>query len=220
MNEVRRGISWGWWLAVVAALGIACWVLLSARRVYDGHPYPQSCIGNLRRLGLAMLDYTNDWDDRFPVLVSTKQCVHEDKAWTDALLQYLKDDRFLRCPNSSRDRLSYALNRRLSGWPADPRDIDRPAETVLIYETVNDRRENNNLNGDSVWSHRDGGMPQSGQCVRWDGPVEEYTERWPRWAKPRHLDTNNIVFTDGHAKAADPSYKPQFDPKAQEETKP
>lgn len=173
MNDThRKRFSWGWWVVVAAVLGIASWVLFHPRRGRVDW-IPRNCINNMHVLGLAMLNYTNDWDDKFPVLLSTRQQVTKGKAWTDPLLQYMKDDSYLRCQKSSRDRLTYAFNRRLSGRSAAPWRVGRPTETIVIYESVNDRRENNNLNGATVWRPSDGGVPRVGSLVIWPD-TEQY----------------------------------------------
>ncbi len=214
----RRGkrFRWGWWL-LAAGLWAIIFVIVYPIFYIPSTPSPRGgCSNNLHQIGLAMTAYTSDWGDRMPTLRTERQRAPGGQAWPDLIRKYIKSESIFICPKAPGRYLSYAFNRRLSGLMPGSDEVYNIAEVVAAYDSPNDRLETNNLNGDTIWNYRDGGMPQPGQYVPWDGPVEEYSRRWPKWALPRHDDENIVLFADGHVKSLGPHDTPRFDPKAPE----
>lgn len=183
-------------------LGIALLVIIVGALVYElsnprlvDHVQRTSCLNNLKQIGTALMMYESDWDDRLPI-VSTSQRVREGKAWSDKILAYARNQKIIVCPGMP-DRLAYSFNRRLSG--VNEGDYTDQAKTVLAFESVNDSTKNNNLNGDTLWNPKTGGLPKSGQFVQWPKHADRYCRNWPAWAEPRHQGRNNVLFWDAHA---------------------
>lgn len=61
--------------------------------------YYQTCNGNLRQLGLAMLQYAQDNDERFPLVASgTTSGLSGTVGWSNAIFPYVKSQMLFRCP--------------------------------------------------------------------------------------------------------------------------
>lgn len=83
------------------------------------------CQSNLKKIVLAVKQYTEDWDETLPPV--------KDK-WIDALLPYCKREAIFNCPSIPKGaRYGYAFNLNLSA--VREVDISDAANTVELYET-------------------------------------------------------------------------------------
>ena len=90
-----------------------------------------TCLSNMRQLGLAMMMYTQDYDNTLPPL---KDNVHVQKL----LFPYLKNKSLFTCPTT---KTAYQVNSALTskktrkGQGIRLATILNPAQTVIFYET-------------------------------------------------------------------------------------
>ena len=82
-----------------------------------------TCLSNMKELDLSALMWSSDNDQREP---------DADK-WTDEIMPYIKNAQILRCPAAPGLECGYAMYRPLSGYNTD--DLERPAETVIFFES-------------------------------------------------------------------------------------
>ena len=108
-------------------------VMADAQRRADA----STCLSNLKQLGLAMMMYASDYDERFPPAES----------WSDALMPYIKNSAVFACPTDEGHEHSYAYNQALSGKSLA--EVQRPAETVLLFES--DAGEKSAADAGSSW---------------------------------------------------------------------
>lgn len=211
--------------AVIAALmGVIALVIISIvvvglfLRRTSGPPQQALCAGNLHRIGIAMEMYKNAWNDGLPVLSTSRQRAPEGRAWPDLLIPYLDKMNAVRhtlpanpfrCPQSTGDRMTCSFNRRLQGLSIVGMN---QAESILVFESVNDSPGNRNLNGDTVSHPTAEWLPASGTFVAWPSDEESYYQDWPEWARMRHQGTNNVLWADGHVSSRDAAASPSFDP--------
>lgn len=82
------------------------------------------CAGNLKALGVALQQYAEDYDNRYPPA----------RSWTNVLRPYLTNRQALHCPTAGKYRFGYALNQNLSSqeWP---KITEKSAKFVVLYET-------------------------------------------------------------------------------------
>jgi prepilin-type processing-associated H-X9-DG protein len=165
-----------------------------------------SCLSNIKQAGLATLLYVQDYDETFPMNLyfgyDPMPCVYT--AWT-AILPYSKNSQLYACPsnptamdfppmmstigmpppcNSSPTLfyISYMPNFALLDW-GNPSNVfgpnNRPVKALAQVEFPVET---------SMWSDSTGTLPD--ECFNlMDEPVQ-----------PRHMNTLNSVFVDGHAK--------------------
>lgn len=173
-----------------------------------------ACLSNERQLGLAVLQYSQDWDESFPS--GTRSSTGQ--GWACQAYCYVRSAAIFRCPedpgNRSEDdaplvadafRVSYGLNCNLSG--ARQAELNAPAMSVLMFE-VNDaaapatRMESVSPTGRGLPSDN---APLSGKPFGADYyatgnlggivPVLSTTKR------PYHDPFSNYLAADGHIKA-------------------
>lgn len=144
-----------------------------------------SCQSQLKSIGWAFGQYRADYDGRFP-LAGTG--LPAGTAWTKSLQPHWKWRIIFDCPEggalagSPSAVTDYFYNLRLSQQPI--KSLSRPAFTILAAE----------------------GEPASADYACWDfsrcigQTASGSVGAVPESARNRHLDGENIAFTDGHVK--------------------
>lgn len=161
--------------AVLAFLGIAA-VILPIFFASDRTPRYSRCQSNLKQIGLALAQYTQDYNEKFPI-VTTKQ------GWFGALQPYLKSTALFRCPSEKLqgdDNLTdYWFNQRLAG--VEVKILADAGWTLMSGDGEASDDPNISLTVlPPLWSKNK------------DSPAR------------RHLDGANYLFADGHVKAFKP----------------
>ena len=192
-------------LAIVGAIA----ALLFPVTTHCGSSPRFNCQSNLKQIGLAMLQYSQDYDERMPPIalaaVSASLSPYaRPYGWADALQPYAKSTRIFQCPSeknapdlaATEDATQpgftdYWFNTNLN--VVSVRFIDAPTNTLLLGEG-NDGRD-----GSDARYNRNV-LPQS-----WLVPLPPETGLEPRPAQ-RHLGTGNYLFVDSHVK----SFAPQI----------
>ncbi|MGE5530560.1 MAG: hypothetical protein ACM3VW_00415, partial [Bacteroidota bacterium] len=64
-----------------------------------------SCQSNMKQIGIAMLQYVQDYDETMPV----------NDNWCDAIMPYMKNEQILICPSAPKSGCGYAMNRHYRG---------------------------------------------------------------------------------------------------------
>jgi len=82
----------------------------------------RDCASNARQLAVAMLLYTQDYDERLPPMVDTAKV-------QAVLLPYVKDRIVFNCVVGGKP---FHWNRAISAMPLS--QIKNPAQTVLLYD--------------------------------------------------------------------------------------
>jgi prepilin-type N-terminal cleavage/methylation domain-containing protein/prepilin-type processing-associated H-X9-DG protein len=174
-----------------------------------------ACVSNERQLGLALLQYTQDWDERFPSggRVSTGQ------GWAGQAFPYIRSCAIYRCPQDpgnradddddeeqrTGERISYGLNCNLAG--ALQGELSAPTSTVMLFE-VNDAVAQ--LVGPE-WSSPTGrglptdNAPKLGKPFGADyyatGNLGGISPRLSTTRRPYHDPFSNYLAADGHVKS-------------------
>ena len=98
-------------IVVIVILAIAALVLFPVFMRPRENVHRQTCLSNLKQIGLGIAQYTQDYDEKFP---PTKNKV---SGWADLAFPYIKSYAVFRCPTNKRgfDEVSdYFFNARLS----------------------------------------------------------------------------------------------------------
>ena len=85
-----------------------------------------SCQSNLKQLMLGVLQYSQDYNEKFPTT----------NKWMDAIFPYVRTEEIMHCPavaEQGAKAYGYALNQNLSGMGLSR--MGAPAQTVAIYES-------------------------------------------------------------------------------------
>ena len=114
----KRGFTLIELLVVVAIIGILAAILFPVFARARENARRASCLSNLKQIGLGLMQYTQDYDERYPFgLCSTGACTNSAKApngfmwignlwlWPQVIDPYVKSEQVFVCPSSERARM-------------------------------------------------------------------------------------------------------------------
>ena len=82
------------------------------------------CVQHLKTLGMAMLLYAEDWNERYP----------PSRTWCDSTRPYVRSLDDYRCPAARHLRCGYAMNARLDRFKMQ--EMTEPNETVMLFDAI------------------------------------------------------------------------------------
>jgi len=177
-KTARKGFTLIELLVVIAIIAILAAILFPAFARARENARRASCQSNLKQIGLGILQYSQDYDEKFLL----RHSENPDIPWPTLLQPYLKSTQLFKCPsnpgkdgtatvmNASTDiPISYAINAEVASWAGGASSmaaVSSVATTLMVGET---KTIYNNL-------------------VTYNMFVG-------------HLQTTNVLFVDGHVKA-------------------
>ena len=174
-------------LVVIAIIAILAAILFPVFARARENARRSSCLSNLKQVGIAMMQYTQDYDERYMV------ADHEDAdgngvadyAWFVPLQPYIKSEQVFKCPSLGNETTApnpntdYILNGFFAHGVSQA-IFSQTAQQIMVVE----RKENEDVFDYHAW-------------IR-DGSAEfEFEDNISR---DRHFDGSNYLFADGHAK--------------------
>lgn len=198
-------------LVVIAIIAILAAILFPAFAKARESARRSSCSSNLKQIGIATMQYTQEYDEKMPS-VSIVEALNTGPNWQDSLQPYLKSYGLFKCPSNSRNDVkmeegkagpagtmsvvSYvasmsdggtigAFGRQNEGGPSIA-SFDAPASTISVLESgliATDFRANDSFYDNGAALADAGNKP----CI-FSG----------------HLSTGNYLFADGHVKSLRP----------------
>ncbi|MEN6549013.1 MAG: DUF1559 domain-containing protein [Armatimonadia bacterium] len=196
---MRKGFTLIELLVVIAIIAILAAILFPVFAKAREKARQSSCLSNVKQLCLAIMQYTQDYDETY----TPAYCVNPSVTWPYLLQPYIKNTQVLSCP-SDRDYwlpyaapnnwgLSYILNYRMHPPLDQPTSagikmsvLTRPSETITLTENADG--STGNLQPICQYTWGTSGRAASGG----------YND-WARISF-RHNEGANCAFADGHAK--------------------
>ncbi len=205
-------------LVVIAIIAILAAILFPVFAKAREKARQITCASNMKQLGLGLLQYTQDYDEKGPGVPGAGY------GWAGEMYSYIKSANVYRCPDDSSpstaptsNTISYAYNTNISantGANASIVQQAAPALTVAFFE-VNQVWVANGLAFDvtsPAETHspvenggpNDNDIPNNTTYGGYDtGPMSGYTSGIytdHSFLTGRHTDGSNFAFCDGHVK--------------------
>jgi len=134
-------------LVVIAIIAILAAILFPVFAKAREKARQISCASNLKQLGLAFAQYTQDADEKYPcgtAPVTDTRNYGQGVGWAGQIYPYVKSDGVFICPDDSYEDFSYGYNQNIAtggsgtvpGAPASLADFSSPTQTVLLDEIM------------------------------------------------------------------------------------
>ena len=184
----RKGFTLIELLVVIAIIAILAAILFPVFARARENARRASCQSNLKQVGLGIMQYTQDYDERYP------QRANAGGNWQQFIQPYVKSTQLFKCPSNTDNGTvgsavatpaiprSYGANHRLmpdGNATVGMAEVQAVAQKIIVAE----------MTGQS-WT--DYGAPW------WNG------NEWLDAGFAGHLSTANYLFADGHVKAYRP----------------
>ena len=198
---MRKGFTLIELLVVIAIIAILAAILFPVFAKAREKARTASCQSNLKQLALAVLMYSQDYDELWPLGYRAAASGEWDNvlgrtcgrwaAWWTSIFPYVKNAQVYSCP-SNRGAVDYSYNPwvmyRGYGPPlvSAQAQVTHPSETILLYDAWAATRPC----GYPLGTVASGPNCRARACGRYNG----------RAYAPRHNDGGVVAFCDGHVK--------------------
>ena len=217
---VRTGFTLIELLVVIAIIAILAAILFPVFARARENARRASCQSNLKQIGLGLLQYTQDYDDRTPRSWfgpngdATNAAAGRYK-WMDAIYPYVKSDQLFVCPSDSlvtdmiANRKNSAYSNSLGGYRYGSYGNNN-SYYDMDWNPVNKSLAAIESVATTVWATETAPPPTGSAAfpfeVSWADIASQPTvaNESPRRLdkiRERHLETANVLFVDGHVKS-------------------
>jgi prepilin-type N-terminal cleavage/methylation domain-containing protein/prepilin-type processing-associated H-X9-DG protein len=230
-NEIRqKGFTLIELLVVIAIIAILASILFPVFARARENARRASCQSNLKQIGLGILQYTQDYDEKMPfpsygwVSGSDTAAGNNPSDWMDVLQPYLKSYQVLQCPSDASTDLPPALDNQATSYVVNvhgqteslaagpPFSHTNAGSPVVVGSSSIESPATQLMVADNSSTS---GSPSNYQTQSdWSdltggsgiGAISTTTPRTLQEMSERHLETINTLFCDGHVKAVKLTY--------------
>ena len=209
-NRARNGAGRGFTLiellVVIAIIAILAAILFPVFARARENARRSSCQSNLKQIGLGVSQYTQDYDEYYPMNRHNWNLdgTGGTTGYAQMIQPYIKSRQLFKCPSDSSQAGNSYLYNNYIGEPGNPTAIakvDSSAQLMMAmdgnaYQGTNAADRENIRNTD----------PNSNYGLNADYTVWDSSGRVAsrNQGMPRHLGTGNVLYADGHVKSTRP----------------
>lgn len=129
-------------LVVIAVIGLLAAILFPVFGRVRENARRTACLSNCKQLGMAMMQYAQDYDEKFPTVrysQATYQAPYPNyRTWDAAIFDYVRTNDAYVCPSVVRENTrSHAMNIWVTGWTSYFANFDGGANTYTANEVPN-----------------------------------------------------------------------------------
>ena len=125
-------------LVVIAIIAILAAILFPVFAQARERARAASCLSNMKQIGLGVMQYTQDYDEKYPMSVRTDSSYSTNYAWSskEVIGPYMKSKQIFRCPS---DSFSGTFDSATTGVAAsrDPQPSSYMANAITFNGTGN-----------------------------------------------------------------------------------
>lgn len=228
-NAKRAGFTLIELLVVIAIIAILAAILFPVFGRARENARRSSCQSNLKQIGLGVMQYIQDYDEKYPIsnnigadmwvtggLIPANQGGYYDPSWNygtwrHEMQPYVKSTQLFACPSNPSSRVGIVYRDSSGKTTAYPDGSYGANEFIIQVGTINGQRSFSAAGLSAVAL-----IPMIADCTATIFPDmarvlnANVTDNvlgvsaTPDPSKARHLGGSNILFADGHVK-----YKPQ-----------
>ncbi len=193
-------------LIVIAIISLLAAILFPAFSRARENARRSSCQSNLKQIGMAHIQYTQDYDER---VIRCDDQGNPRHHYAELLMPYIKSEQVFRCPSAAgsstecipfnRFPLSYTLNSVYESTPS--RWMFRAINTISLAAVEDPVRTVFAGDGQNQTSGSDYCYQVISSPAFSAGPPQTFGASSQGLFVGRHLETANWAFMDGHVKA-------------------
>jgi len=217
-------------LVVVAIIGVLAAILFPVFARARENARRTSCASNLKQMGLSLMMYTQDYDEKYPLLSyrapsGQRMWFVNSANWPMLLQQYGTTRQLLQCPSeptagssayyyggASGDYAAsisdYAYNLYLGTNKDSPAQGTQGSPGVSMATLTSpaltvafiDYISNNGGNTGHSSGKLNSSNLDSTNCIQWPASCQPGLATFPTGIATRHLSGQNVTFADGHVK--------------------
>ncbi len=191
-STVRKGFTLIELLVVIAIIAILAAILFPAFARARENARKASCQSNLKQLGLGVMQYIQDYDEKYPSLGTAGSA--SDAGWSEKLQPYVKSTQIFQCPSETNpptaatgaDYTDYFISQYVTGAVGaagvSQASLNATALTVLMGDADGNKSDLSLKEATAPTATGIADLSSVGSAAQ------------------RHLDGANYAFADGHVK--------------------
>lgn len=213
-------------LVVIAIIAILAAILFPVFGRARENARRSSCQSNLKQIGLGIMQYTQDYDEKFPKAWynSTGGGFHGDSKWMDVVQPYIKSTQLFVCPSASGDEYTYEIRKNTTPYRWGSYTINSAYWDANSNPSNKRGPANDGMSIANVEATATTGLVFDGNAgfqIAWNNPSSNPTALTKRGSNnclaggnncgdtvdvggivERHLETTNVLYCDGHVKSS------------------
>lgn len=202
-------------LVVIAIIAILAAILFPVFAKAREKARQSSCQSNLKQIGVALTQYVQDYDERYPIagdnVSVTALPASGSPSFVILLSPYIKNTQIWRCPSANMTSSSGGVSCSYFGngvilfnYPSMSQ-LTKPAEQVVFWEfyearNVSYNRPNTSGTGTAIW----GGFVSAGRygCIHNDGGNHTFADGHVKWMKENDQSARHFMLTPDNRDAS------------------